>query len=162
MSGCLCPANGFNNRESDLHVLSLSFPLSLVLPHLPASPSQPVFCCLQALQDYTTITKRFPDLAISNYARLGRAFMLYQTGNASEAILELEDLEVSLRGLAEVHAALASIVYSERPNEIAYAEQQFDLASEFDGRYMDVEWVASQKQWPPALMNALDKFVNLR
>lgn len=85
-----------------------------------------------------------------------------QTGNASDAILELEDLEVSLRGLAEVHAALASIVYSERPTEISYAEQQFDLASEFDGRYLDVGWVEREKHWPPAMLKALDRFVNLR
>lgn len=88
--------------------------------------------------------------------------MLYQAGNFSEAILELQDLEASLRGFAEVHAALASIIYSERPAEIAYAEQQFDLASEFDGHYLDIDWVAREKHWPPAMLRALDKFVNLR
>lgn len=87
--------------------------------------------------------------------------MLYQTGNSSEAILELEDLEVSLRGYAEVHAALASIVYAERPSEISYAEQQFDLASEFDNRYLDIDWVEKQKNWPPSMLIALNKFAKL-
>ena len=116
---------------------------------------------LQALGNYTLIVKQFPDLAISNYARIGRALMLYQTGNPSEAILELQDLESSLRGYAEVHAAIASIIYTERPSEISYAEQQFDLASEFDSRYLDVEWVRREKHWPPAMLKALQKFATL-
>lgn len=106
--------------------------------------------------------KQFPGLAISNYARIGRALMLYQAGNASEAILELEDLESALRGFAEVHAALASIIYAERPSEISYAEEQFDLASEFDSRYLDVRWVEKEKHWPPAMLKALDKFAALK
>lgn len=35
-----------------------------------------------------------------------------------------QDLEVSLRGYAEVHAALASILYVERPALLDFAEQQ--------------------------------------
>ena len=76
--------------------------------------------------------------------------------------LELEDLEASLRGFAEVHAALAAIIYNERPYEVAYAEEQFDLASEFDKRYLDISWVSKEKHWPPAMIAALDKFANLR
>lgn len=37
----------------------------------------------------------------------------------------LQDLEVSLRGYAEVHAALASILYVERPALLEVAEQQW-------------------------------------
>lgn len=87
---------------------------------------------------------------------------MYQTGSKSQAILELEDLESSLRGYAEVHAAIASMIYNERPSEISYAEEQFDLASEFDKRYMDVEWVSKEKKWPPAMIAALDRFANLK
>lgn len=121
-----------------------------------------VFALLQALASYTTIVRQYPDLAITNYAKIGRALLLYQTGSKSQAILELEDLEVSLRGYAEVHAALASIIYNERPREVSYAEEQFDLASEFDSRYGDLKWVASAKAWPPAMLTALDRFINLK
>lgn len=117
---------------------------------------------LQALEVYTRIVKQFPGLAITNYARIERALMLYQVGNVSESILELQDLEASLRGLAEVHAALASIIYAERPSEVSYAEQQFDLASEFDSRYLDVKWVEREKHWPPAMLTALNKFALLK
>lgn len=57
---------------------------------------------VQALSCYDEIVHRFPDLAITEYARIHRAIFLYQTGNASRAILELEDEEVNLRGFAEV------------------------------------------------------------
>lgn len=55
--------------------------------------------------------------------------MLYQVGSSdairvSDAILQLEDLEVALRGYAEVHAALAVILYVERPARLQQAEQQ--------------------------------------
>ena len=115
---------------------------------------------LQALDTYTQVVRQYPELAITNYARINRALLLYQTGSKSQAILELEDLEASLRGFAEVHAALAAIIYNERPYEIAYAEEQFDLASDFDKRYLDVEWVSREKHWPPAMIAALDKFVS--
>ena len=64
-----------------------------------------VFMCqqlLQALGCYDEIVHKFPDLAITEYARIHRAILLYQTGNPSRAILELEDEEVNLRGFAEV------------------------------------------------------------
>lgn len=117
---------------------------------------------MQALDNYTEITKRFPELALTNYARIARALLLFQFGSRSQAILELEDLEASLRGLAEVHAALACMIYAEKPREVSYAEEQWDLASEFDTRYSDVQWVAAEKHWPPAMLDALDRFILLK
>lgn len=65
--------------------------------------------------------------ATTEYARLARARVLYQLGQVSSAILQLEDLEVTLRGYAEVHAALAAILYVERPALLELAEQQARL-----------------------------------
>ena len=53
---------------------------------------------------------RFPDLAITEYARIHRAILQYQIGNPSRAILELEDEEVYLRGFAEVSISSKKIV----------------------------------------------------
>lgn len=39
-----------------------------------------------------------------------------------------QDLEVSLRGYAEVHAALAAVLYVERPALLQVAEQQWEIA----------------------------------
>ncbi len=66
----------------------------------------------QALDMYTQGVRQYPDLALSEYARLGRALLLYQQGYASQALLELEDSEVAMKGYAEVHAALAAVLYA--------------------------------------------------
>ena len=92
---------------------------------------------------------------------MNRSFMLYQTGQQSQAIRELEDEEVALRGRAEVHAALAVMLYKSRPDQRQRAEEQWELASEFDKRFADVAWVAKEKSWPPALLGALDEFLHL-
>ena len=52
----------------------------------------------QALDDYTTIVRRHPGLAITEYARLSRALMLFQNGRADDAVLQLDDLRVSMVG----------------------------------------------------------------
>lgn len=57
---------------------------------------------VQALQKYTTIAKEYSDLALAERARIKRALMLYETGSVEQALLELEDEEVALRGNAEV------------------------------------------------------------
>lgn len=38
---------------------------------------------IQALQLYSSIVDQYPDLAITDYARLDRALMLFQNGNRS-------------------------------------------------------------------------------
>ena len=51
---------------------------------------------------YTTVDRKYGDLALANYARIGRALLLYQKGQKLNGILELEGLASSLRGYAEV------------------------------------------------------------
>lgn len=132
-----------------------------------------------ALAAYTQGVRQYPDLALSEYARLGRAMLLYQLGDTSQALLELEDCEVSMKGYAEVHAALAAVLYAgvsvvdiavapiyilwhtEKPAQLARAELQWEVASSFDTRYSDVGWVANEKCWPPKLALALNRFLTL-
>ena len=54
----------------------------------------------QALDDYTSIVERHPGLAVTEYARLSRALMLFQTGRPADAVLQLDDLRVSMLGCA--------------------------------------------------------------
>lgn len=118
----------------------------------------------EALQQYNTIVRDYPDFATTEYARLARGLMLYQVGRTSDAILQLEDLEVTLRGYAEVHAALASMLWVEhvkRPALLQAAETQWEIAMEFNTRFSDPQWVAATKHWPPRLMDALDRFLRL-
>lgn len=56
--------------------------------------------------------RRFPDFALAEYARVSRALLLYELGRTSDALLQLEDEEIILRGRPEVHAALAAMLYA--------------------------------------------------
>eukprot|EP00884_Botryococcus_braunii_P019893 jgi/Botrbrau1/6588/Bobra.0189s0015.1 len=116
----------------------------------------------QALERYTTITSQYGDLALADRARVSRALLLYQTGQVSQALLELEDEEVALTGNAEVHAALAALLWVERPSQRGRAETQWEIASEFDTRYSNVEWVQHEKGWPPRMLAALDRFLHVQ
>lgn len=73
----------------------------------------------------------------------------------------LDELEVTDRGAPEVHAALAAVLWKERPRQRLRAEQQFEIATEFDPRYSDPDFVRQQKLWPPRLVAALRQFLEL-
>ncbi|GIL91950.1 hypothetical protein Vretifemale_19640 [Volvox reticuliferus] len=103
----------------------------------------------QALELYGRLVSDHPDLALAEYGRIGRAMMLYQ------------DEEVVMRGAAEVHAALAALLYAERPNLALRAEEEWNLACLFDTRYSDLVWVQTNKHWPPRMIAALQKFLTL-
>ena len=111
---------------------------------------------------YSQVITGYPDFALSERARIARALLEYQLGHVDVCIVELEDEEVAFRGSAEVHAALASVLYAERPERIALAEQQWDIATEFDTRYQDIDWVKQERKWPPKMLQALEAFLHLR
>ena len=111
---------------------------------------------------YTQIMHNYPDLALAQYARIRHALMLYQAGRTVDAVLEMEGEEEALRGNAEVHAALAAMLYSESPRQIGRAEMQWEIAREFDSRYANLDWVIHEKHWPPAMQTALRNFLNLK
>jgi hypothetical protein len=85
-----------------------------------------------------------------------------QEGSTSQALTELNELELELRGNPETHAALAAVLYAERPAQRWRAEQQWDIAVGFDARYADLAWVQESKRWPPKLVGALQQFLALR
>ena len=115
-----------------------------------------------ALQGYRGVIEEYPDLALAERARVKRALMEYQVGNTRECILHLQDEEVAVRGNPEVHAALAAVLYAERPDELDLAEEQWDIATEFDTRYASIDYVENTRYWPPAMVTALKKFLLLQ
>jgi len=121
-----------------------------------------LFLYLQALQTYSYITHTYPDLAIVQYARIKHALLLYQAGKTTDAVLEMEGEEEELRGNAEVHAALAAMLYSKSPKQIDRAETQWEIAREFDQRFSNLDWVKKEKHWPPAMQTALGNFLYLK
>jgi hypothetical protein len=114
-----------------------------------------------AAREYSRVVDQYGDLALSEYARFGAALVQYQKNDAPRAIAGLEDVALALRGRAEAHAALAAVLYAERPAQLSRAELEFEVASEFDSRYGDIEWVARERHWPPRAVEALRRFLAL-
>lgn len=94
---------------------------------------------------------------MAELCRVARAEQLFQLGREQEAIRQLREQELVLRGRPEVHAALAAMLYQQ--GRALEAEQQWAIATEFDARYQSADWVAANKHWPPRLLEALQRFL---
>ncbi|GLT68723.1 hypothetical protein SLA2020_409290 [Shorea laevis] len=114
----------------------------------------------QALGYYTQVVEKYKDFAFSDYARVGRALALYEVGDREEAIAEMEDVSISLKGYPEVHAALAAALYVDKHAPLL-AENQFTIATLLDPHYTDVSYVKETKHWPPSLVSSLQQFITL-
>ncbi|XP_038901434.1 uncharacterized protein LOC120088306 isoform X2 [Benincasa hispida] len=91
----------------------------------------------QALLYFTKVIDKYKDFAFSDYARVGRALALYEIGDREEAIAEMEDVSISLKGYPEVHAALAAALYVDK-HAALLAENQFTIATLLDPHYVDI------------------------
>ncbi|GMY12494.1 hypothetical protein FCV25MIE_07733 [Fagus crenata] len=114
----------------------------------------------QALLYFTQVIENYKDFAFSDYARVGRALALYEVGDREEAIAEMEDVSISLKGYPEVHAALAAALYVDK-HALLLAENQFTIATLLDPQYTDVTYVKETKHWPPSLVSSLQHFISL-
>ncbi|XWS41311.1 hypothetical protein CRYUN_Cryun17cG0070600 [Craigia yunnanensis] len=104
----------------------------------------------KALQFFTLVVENYKDFAFSDYARVGRALALYEVGDREEAIAEMEDVSISLKGYPEVHAALAAALYVDKHAPLL-AENQFAIATLLDPHFTDLSYVIETKHWPPSL-----------
>ncbi|KAL6346116.1 hypothetical protein AAG906_025396 [Vitis piasezkii] len=114
----------------------------------------------RALQYFTQVVNNYKDFAFSDYARVGRALALYEVGDRQEAIAEMEDVSISLKGYPEVHAALAAALYADKHAPLL-AENQFTIATLLDPHYTDIAYVRETKHWPPSLISSLQHFITL-
>ncbi|KAK6259128.1 hypothetical protein QQP08_002696 [Theobroma cacao] len=114
----------------------------------------------KALQIFTTVVENYKDFAFSDYARVGRALALYEVGDREEAIAEMEDVSISLKGYPEVHAALAAALYVDKHAPLL-AENQFAIATLLDPHFTDISYVVETKHWPPSLVSSLQHFITL-
>ncbi|CAM6113815.1 unnamed protein product [Calypogeia fissa] len=113
-----------------------------------------------ALDCFSEVTEKAGDLALAEYARVGHAVTLYEVGDRGQAIIEMEDVSISMKGYPEIHAALAAALYADKHAPIP-AEKQFTIATLLDPRYTDLVWVQEAKHWPPSLLKSLQKFISL-
>ncbi|CAN6326043.1 unnamed protein product [Urochloa humidicola] len=114
----------------------------------------------QALASFTRVVRDYADLALSEYARVGRALVLYEIGDRDESIAEMEDVSIALKGYPEIHAALAAALYADK-HAALLAENQFAIATLLDPHYTDLAYVRDTKHWPPSLVASLHDFITL-
>ncbi|ESW31837.1 hypothetical protein PHAVU_002G272300 [Phaseolus vulgaris] len=113
-----------------------------------------------ALGYFSQVVESYKDLAFSEYARVGRALALYEVGDREEAIAEMEDVSISLKGYPEIHAALAAALYADK-HAALLAENQFAIATLLDPHFTDLSYVRDTKHWPPSLISSLQHFITL-
>ncbi|WOL00881.1 hypothetical protein Cni_G09594 [Canna indica] len=114
----------------------------------------------RALDYFTLVVRDYKEFAFSDYARVGRALVLYEIGDRDEAIAEMEDVSISLKGYPEIHAALAAALYFDK-HAALLAENQFTIAILLDPHYTDLSYVRENKHWPPSLVDSLQHFITL-
>ncbi|KAJ6378012.1 hypothetical protein OIU78_028278 [Salix suchowensis] len=112
------------------------------------------------LQFKILMVENYKDFAFSEYGRFGRALSLYEVGDREEAIAEMEDVSISLKGYPEIHAALAAALYADKHAPLL-AENQFTIATTLDPHYTDLSYVKETKHWPPSLVSSLQQFITL-
>ena len=110
-----------------------------------------------ALADY----KKSAELS-SNYAiaRANYALALYQTGEVETAIRNMRYLVRRYPNFADMRAALTAVLWQQ--GKQGEAESQWVSAVGLDSRYKDIDWVKTIRRWPPTMVSAMDKFLNLK
>jgi tetratricopeptide (TPR) repeat protein len=109
-----------------------------------------------ALEDYQKAVELDPKFA---FARVNAALVEFQLGNAQEAIRQFRSLTRRYPNFADARAALTAALWSE--GQAGAAESNWVAVVGLDGRYRDLDWVKAVRRWPPAMVDALDSFLNL-
>ena len=109
-----------------------------------------------ALTDYQKAAELDPKFA---FARVNAALVEFQLGNTKEAIREFRSLTRRYPNFADARAALTAALWSE--GQAGAAESNWVAVTGLDGRYKDLDWVKGVRRWPPAMVDALDSFLNL-
>lgn len=109
-----------------------------------------------ARQDFYHAAELARGFALPN---INYALSLYQLGEKAEGTRKLRNLVRRYSQAADPRAALTAVLWDQgRPGE---AESNWAAAVNLDSRYNDVDWVRNIRRWPPALVNALDRFLKL-
>ncbi len=110
-----------------------------------------------ALRDYQQAADMAPDFA---FARANYALALYQLGQSDEAIRTMKNLVRKYPQFADMRAGLTAALWIK--GDRGEAESNWVAAVGLDRRYKDLDWVAHTRRWSPAMVTALDKFLNLQ
>lgn len=112
-----------------------------------------------ALRDYDFAARSAP--GVPAY-RAKEALVLAQLGRADESVQIMRQLARKYPHYDEVHAAMAAVLWRGQ-TAFAEAEEQWARVRRRDrARYADVDYLASVLRWPPAVIDALVDFLELK
>jgi tetratricopeptide (TPR) repeat protein len=109
-----------------------------------------------ALDDYQQAADLAPTFPM---ARGNASLIQYQLGERSEAIRNMRNLVRKYPMYSDMRAALAATLWVE--GKQGEAESNWVAAVGLDNRYQDLDWIENIRRWPPAMIQALSKFLNL-
>ncbi len=109
-----------------------------------------------ALADYQKAIELEPNFAL---ARANDSLALYQLGRTEEALKTMRNLVRKYPMFPDARAALTAVLWEEGLQ--GEAESNWVAAVEMDARYQDLNWVNHVRRWPPEMVSALDRFINL-
>lgn len=111
----------------------------------------------EAIADYTRASELNSNFVLP---QVNRALALYQSGETDRSIQTLKGLARKYPRFADARAALTAALWDQ--GQQGEAESNWVGANGLDRRYRDVEWVAQVRRWPPKLVDALERFLNLK
>ena len=109
-----------------------------------------------ALTDYQQAADIAPNFPI---ARGNASLVMYQMGDRTEAIRNMRNLVRKYPMYSDMRAALAAALWVE--GQQGEAESNWVAAVGLDNRYQDLDWIENIRRWPPTMIEALEKFLNL-
>ena len=110
----------------------------------------------EALDDYRKAVEIEPEFAL---ARANAALMTYQVGEHQSALQQMRNLVRKYPMFPDMRAALTAVLWVE--GKQGDAESNWVAAVGIDNRYQDLDWVAHDRRWPPAMVAALKQFLTL-
>jgi tetratricopeptide (TPR) repeat protein len=111
----------------------------------------------EAIADYQKSMEIAPSFA---FARASYALSLYQIGQQDEAIKNLRNTARKYANFADVRAALSAALWVK--GQQGEAESNWVAVMGLDRRYKDLNWVKNIRRWPPSMVAALEKFLEVK
>ncbi len=109
-----------------------------------------------AFEDYQLAANLAPTFPI---ARGNASLVQYQIGDRVEAIRNMRNLVRKYPMYSDMRAALAAALWVE--GQQGEAESNWVAAVGLDNRYQDLDWIKNIRRWPPSMVQALSRFLNL-
>ncbi len=110
----------------------------------------------EALDDYQQAADLAPTFPM---ARGNASLIQYQIGDRAEAIRNMRNLVRKYPMYSDMRAALAAALWVE--GKQGEAESNWVAAVGLDNRYQDLDWIENIRRWPPLMVQALSRFLNL-